>query len=646
MFKSVISKVFKYLLAFRTGYKLGIVFVIVSLLSTIVLAQVETSQTNPRLWNLSNVDIQTVIEEISKETNKNFLIDPRVSGKVNIISNHPMDSDEIYQVFLSILEVLGYSAIDSGEVIKIVPASSARHMNTPVTSPRHPGRGDEVIVQVLPVKNISAAKMVPILRPLLPETGNISAYAPGNALVISGTADNVSRIRKIVSQVDQADTSDVEIIPLQQATAAKVVSVIRNLQGTDKGPSAQVNLAADDHTNSVLLRGDLQSRLKIRVLIAQLDAPSPAGSTGNTQVINLHYLKAKDLAPILTKIATGESEDAEGKNPSPEQHVSIQAEPTTNTIIITAPPTMMTNLKAVINDLDDRPAQVLVEAAIVEVRDSALKDLGILWGELINEGTKVRVTDNTRTGNGLPSGFSPGIGIIKNGDLREVIHFISSDSSADLLSTPSVMVLDNQQAKIEVGKTISIETGSYASTDGTTSSVNPFKTFTRDNIGLHLYVTPQINRGDAVQLEIDQGNETLENPVDVTTTPVTNSTVLQTTVLVKSKDILVLGGLISNVLADVDSKIPFAGDIPVIGRFFQYKTRRFEKRNLMIFLKPTIVRKPGVGSQVTEAKYNFVRNDQILWESRKSHLFPEDTGRVLPPWDSNTIQLPVPFSNA
>lgn len=600
-----------------------------------------------RLWNLQDADIRNVIEEISRETGRNFLIDPRVNGKINMISSHPMDADEIYQVFLSMLQVLGYGAVETGELTKIILLSESRQAATPVTSPRYPGHGDELVVQVIPLENISAAKMLPVLRPLVPDTGNIAAYEAGNSLVVSSNAASMRRIVEIIRNVDRADTNDIEIIPLRQALASKVASVLNNLQSSGSDPSSQVSITADEHTNSVLISGDRQTRLRARVLISRLDSPAPASSLGNTQVIYLHYLRAKDLAPILSKVAqsssSSENGDQDASNSS-ANGVVIEAEPSTNSIVITAPPTMMRTLKRVIENLDDRPAQVLVEAAIVEIDENMRSQLGILWGQINNEGTGNDDNDTSTNGNSLPTGFNPGIGVIKNGNLREVIHVLSQDSSADILSTPSVVVLDNQEAKIEVGKTLSIETGSYANSDGANNSVTPFTTFERDNIGLHLYVTPQINRGDAIQLVIDQGNEVLEDPVDPSTTPVTNKTSLKTTVLVNDKDILVLGGLISNKINEGHTKIPFAGDIPLLGKLFQYKTRRFEKRNLMIFLKPTIVRNKAKAFDITEKRYNFIRNEQLIWESRTPHVLPKSQYRVLPVWQEDKQPvLPYPF---
>lgn len=594
-----------------------------------------------RLWNLNNVDIQAVIEEISRETGKNFIVDPRVSGRVNIVSNKPMSPAEIYPVFLSMLQVLGFSAVQVGDIVKILPMNDAQRSSTPVSDLiQRPKGSDALVVQVIPIKNSSASKLVPILRPLLPESSNLGAYDPAGVLIISATANNVDRILKIVHDVDKANTNDIEVITLEQATAAQVVNVISSLQTTPGEPGAgNATLAADDHTNSILISGDAQKRMRLRALIAQLDVASPAGTTGNTQVVYLHYLKAKDFAAILSKIAQGGGEEGSKEKPGPQNKVSIQAEPTTNALIITAPPSMMMNLKSVVARLDNRPAQVLVEAAIVEVDENASLQLGILWGQLAFEGPVSPTVDT-----GLPFGFNPGIGVIKNGNLREIINLLATNGSTNILSTPSVLVMDNQEAKIEVGQNLSLETGSYSNTNGTNSSVSPFNTVQRDRIGLHLYVTPQINRGDAVQLTIDQGNETLENPNDITLTPVTNVTALKTTVLVNNGDILVLGGLISNSLTKSTTKIPLVGDIPFIGAFFTYDTSTMTKKNLMIFLKPAILHQGKDNLAVTDSKYNFIRSQQLRLEEPRKTLTNDPNTRVLPVWFEQPA-LPSPFPN-
>lgn len=623
-----------------------------------------TYNSSARLWNLQNADISQVAAEVSRETGKNFLIDPRVSGKISIISSTPISGDEVYQMFLSMLQVLGYAVIPTGNnVYKIIPLSGSVSQNIPVATNNQPGQGEEVVVRVIPVYNVSASKLVPILRPLIPDSGGISAYFPANALIITSTASNISHLMKVITDLDKADTTRIEVINLRNSTASEVVSILNSME-PDTSDESHVTLAADDHTNSILMSGDLQGRMKMRALIARLDMPPPPGFEGNTQVVYLHYLKAAKIAPILAKVAKADSASMAGGNKDSASQVNIQAEPTTNSLILTAPPAIMHNLQMVIAQLDIRPAQVLVEAAIVEIDEGTLKQLGVQWGTINNENgsssssssssdstsssdTSTSSSSDVDTSGGsgaaitrgtLPTGYNQGVGVIKSGNFREIITMLQQSLSTDILSTPSIVVMDNQTAKIDVGKTLSIQTGSYANTDNT-SSVAPFDTFDRQQIGLHLYVTPQINRGDAVQLKIDQGNETLENPLDPTTTPVTNNSGIKTTVLVNSGDILVLGGLISNNQQEGETKIPFLGDIPGVGKLFQYHTNTLVKKNLMVFLKPIILYNQQNNIDITNGKYNFMRNQEIRWNNGE----PIQPTNTLPPSPSQ-VTLPAPFS--
>ncbi len=257
-----------------------------------------------RLWNLQDVDIRQVAAEVSRETGKNFLLDPRVSGKTSIISNTPMSSDEVYQMFLSMLQVLGYTVIPSGDVYKIMPLSGSVSQAVPVATPANPGSGDELVVRVIALRNVSASKLVPILRPLIPDNGGISAYFPANSLIITSSARNIDRLLKVINGLDKADTAKVEVVPLTNSTADQVVSILSNMQ-PDTSDESHVTLAADNHTNSILINGDEQGRLRMRTLISQLDTPPPEGFEGNTQVVYLHYLKAAKVAPILSKVAEG-----------------------------------------------------------------------------------------------------------------------------------------------------------------------------------------------------------------------------------------------------------------------------------------------------------------------------------------------------
>jgi general secretion pathway protein D len=382
-----------------------------------------------RLWNLQDADILSVINEVSQETGKNFVVDPRVNGKISLVSSKPLKKGEVYNVFLSVLELLGYSAIPSGNIIKIVPNMESGEMATRVASKQSPGQGDEVVVRVIPLKNITATQLIPVLRPMMPQWSNISAYTPGNVLILLGRAENLKRIAQIIQDVDQASDNSIQMIPLRHASAMQVAQVLNNLQAASRaaGETASVSIAVDDRSNSLLLSGPKSLRLRMRLLIAQLDEPA-AAAAGNTEVIYLRYLEAKTFAPLLGKIAQnilgkgGNDTSAPassspssgtagaGKSASkdmPENTTSIQAEPNSNAIIITAAPTLMKALKIVVNKLDIRPAQVLVEAIIAEIDEDNLMGLGIQWGSVSSGGTV------SASPGGLATSFPPlGAGVV------------------------------------------------------------------------------------------------------------------------------------------------------------------------------------------------------------------------------------------
>lgn len=614
-----------------------------------------------RLWNLQDADILSIINEVSVETGKNFVIDPRVSGKISLISSKPINPKEVYQLFLSILELLGYSAIPSGNIVKIVPNVESAEQATKVANRLAPGKGDEVVVRVFPLRNIVASQLIPIIRPLLPQWSNVSAYAPGNVLIVLGRADNLKRIADIINDVDKASNNDVDIIRLKHTSASQLAVVLTNLQNASRstGDTPQVSIAPDERSNSLLISGNRTARLRTRLLVSQLDIRA-AGTQGNTQVIYLKYLQAKDFAPILGKIAENitdkgsnsqsksqqikvnypnSSKVSSSKKTTPENTTSIQAEPNTNAIIITAPTQMMKSLKGIINKLDIRPAQVLVEGIIVEIGQDDTKNLGIQWGSLASSAEEASEV--------AQAGFMPlglgSVGIIPSTQIRSILGILQQKSSVNILSTPSVVVLDNQKATLSVGTQVTDQTGSYATT-GSSSTVTPFNTFNRLNVELKLEVTPQINLGDAVRLKIVLKNDSLKNPENPGLNPTVNTSQIANSVIVNSKDILVLGGLISNNITESIESIPILGDIPAVGRLFRHKTRRLEKKNLMVFIKPIIIHDRRDAEAITHTKYDLSRETQIKWPEDLSEPGKQKLDNVLQPWKENT-KLPKPFDD-
>ncbi|HAT1801968.1 TPA: GspD family T2SS secretin variant LspD [Legionella pneumophila] len=659
------------------------------------MEQPQTAPPGSKLWNLRNADIRAVIAEVSRITGKNFVIDPRVQGKVSIVSSTPLSSRELYQVFLSVLQVSGYAAIPNGEIIKIIPNIDAKTQSPDLLSGmKSPPRGDDMMVAVIPVHYVPSEQLVPVLRPLMPQWSSVSAYAPSNMLILSGRANNIKSLAEIIKQVDSSSANGIDMVRLHHALAMDVANTLKDLVKTQPGIGSrtQITIAADDRSNSILVSGSKTDRIRLRMLILKLDKDSSTGVNSNTQVVYLNYLRAEDLVPILAGIAqanfsgnvgttigtitrpaldstnpasslantsadgqssslsststssapmnasgaTANTTSASTQNEgSTKPTVQIIGEPNTNSIILNAPASIIRILKTVISQLDIKPAQLLIEALVAEVDEKDVNNLGIEWGS------------NQQTGN--PKDFRPGFAIINSktriDDFQAQIYALAREQRANILSTPSVVVLDNRQAKILIGKQVSIATTSYPNNAGGTTTASPFTTFDRVNVALHLYVRPQITRGQGIQLQIDQGNDTLDPATattDNTTTPTFNISSIVTSVHVESGDIVVLGGLIQDSIGNDNNKLPILGDIPGIGRLFQRNIRNRDKRVLMVFIKPIILRNERDNLHVTGEKYNYVRQYQLDWIRSQEAFEQTDDETVLPPLTQGN--LPVPFS--
>jgi len=654
------------------------------LLGLVLLGLAGTALAAPVTLNLRNADINKLVESISFITGKNFIVDPRVKGRVSIISTKPMDESEIYEVFLSVLAVHGFAAVPGERVTKIVPSASAKQENIP-TLETPTSAEDQVVTRVIQVRNVSAAQIVPILRPLIPPQGHLAAYAPTNVLIVSDAAGNVQRIADIISRVDQASDEAVEIVPLQYASASEIVRVLTALQqgqGRARGQAAAgviepSQLVADERTNSILMTGDPTSRLRLRTLITHLD--TPLEGTGNTQVIYLRYAKATELVEVLTGVSERLSEEEQLAGPAEGQlqqartrpqaprrvpravqragagteeiAIDIQADEATNALVITAPPEAIRALKQVIAQLDIRRAQVLVEAAIAEISAERVADLGIQWvvdgsrdgnivgftnftlsqslaavaGAIFDFTENETVPDPGNIGTGLTTGVGSFSGSTR---FAALISALSGDSDTNVLSTPTLVALDNEQAEIVVGENRPFLTGSF--TTSASGATNPFQTIERRDVALTLRVTPQINEGNSVQLEIEQD---IENVLEVSAQgPVTSKRSIKTNVLVEDGQILVLGGLIDDQLSETSQKVPGLGDIPIIGEAFRFRSTTKRKRNLMIFLHPVILRDPQLGTLYTNDKYSYIRQQQIQARQIGGGLLPKlETPKLVPP---------------
>ena len=623
--------------------------------------------------NLKDADIQVLIATVSEITGKNFIIGPNVTGKVTVVSATPMKPDEIYDTFLSVLRVNGYAAIPSGSMIKIVPEATAQQDGSGGLDGGNRHEADELVTQIVPVKHVSASELVPILRPLMPQGAQLIAHPGSNSLVVSDRAGNVQRLNSIITRIDTVSDNSVEMITLQHASAAELARTLTQLAEV-KGAELQADapkVFADERTNSILLSGGKSGRLRMRALITHLD--TPLTGSGDTNVVNLHYANAKDLVPILRGVAAtltneapagkaaGGAAEAAGAGSTAGSIATIQAHEDNNALIISAPPAVFRSLQEVIRRLDVRRAQVLIEAVIAEVSEETANELGVQWqlpiggnGDHVIGGTNFSSGNSGAGGNnilsaavnplGVGNGFNLGyvngtvtIGNTKIFQLGALVTALRSNGKNDVLSTPSVMTLDNQQAVIKVGQEVPFLTGSYQTTasstvtSGSTTGIsNPFQTIQRKDVGLTLTVTPHINEGDSVKLEIHQEVSSLAPPVSGASDLVTNKREVQTTVLIKDDSVFVIGGLISDNVKDNAQSVPGLGSIPLFGNLFRYRSNDHQKQNLMVFLHPRILRDAVSEASVSSERYNFIRSEQIQMLQNNEVITPHRDMPLLP----------------
>jgi general secretion pathway protein D len=630
--------------------------------------------------NYKDADLSQIIQAVSEVTGKNFIIDPRVNAKVTMVSATPLSPAAFYEAFLAVLQVYGYVAVPAGKVIKIIPNNDSRQAPANDLPNSISSSSDELVTQVVIVKNISAAALVPILRPFVPQYGQLTAYAAGNMLIISDRASNVSRIMRIIERMDQSGDEPIEIIALHNASAADVVRVVTSLNqgaGAEAG-GATVKVVADERTNSVLLTGEKSQRLRIKGLIIDMDTPLATG--GDTQVRYLRYADAEKIADKLKGQATA-SAKAQGGPPTPganpsagggtsnvDASVTIWADVATNALIITAPPKIMKSLMAVIDKLDIRRAQVQVEALIVEIDVNKSSNLGVQWllfgqgsttvpagiinlpgagtsivdlaaaalsGGTISTGTTTGTTGLTApiSSSTVGTGATVAVGrVVSNGtSFAALVQALRSDGSSNIISTPSLITMNNEEAEVKVTQEIPLITGSYssstASVGGTTS---PFTTIQREEVGTILKVTPHINEGNSVQLKIEQEDSSpgakLTDSADIST----NKRSIKTTVLIEDGGIIVLGGLMSDTVTESEDRVPVLGAIPLLGNLFKSRSGSRQKKNLLVFIRPKILRDADATESTSEAKYNDVRQMQKTLNGGHITLLPGQKQPVVP----------------
>lgn len=593
--------------------------------------------------NLKDAEISTLIATVSEVTGKNFIVDSRVKGKVTVVSSRPMSSAGVYETFLGVLQVNGFAAIPDGQAIKIVPEANARQDGGVRTSDGKNLPIDDVVTYVFSLENVSAAQLVPILRPLIPQWGHLAAYSPANQLIIADRAANVQRIGNLIRQMDQSSDREIEFVKLQHASASEVVRILTSLGQQDKTQDATAKPAAviaDERSNSVLLGGDKSERQKLLLIVKQLDLPLK--DDGATQVVYLRYASAENLAPILEGYAQQVSRSDKSAAPAAAAATSssgggsgdtrVIADKDTNALIITAPPKAMRQVRDVIAQLDIQRAQVLVEAVIAEVSADKSSQLGVDWAVfnkgriaaagLFDPATIAGAVTAATTGTdaalfgllGQGINIGGGGGDLQNGtSFAVLLKALQNDGDTNILSTPTLVTLDNQEAKFSAGQEVPFLTGQFSNTgsSGNNGSVNPFQTIERKDVGLTLGVTPQINEGDAIKLKLDLEVSSLASGAAGTANLITTKRKLTNTVGVENGQVLVIGGLIDDQVTDRESGIPFISKIPLIGRLFQFRSVTKTKRNLMVFIRPSILRTQSDGNYYTRRKYDAVRQAQI-----------------------------------
>ncbi|GBL04395.1 type II secretion system secretin GspD [Glaciecola sp. KUL10] len=633
--------------------------------------------------NFKNTEITEFINIVGKNLKKTIIVDPNVRGKISVRSYDLLTEDQYYQFFLNVLQVYDYAVVEmpSG-ILKVVRSKDAKTSNIPVVEGANLD-GDEMITRVMPVYNVPVRELAPILRQLNDQAGggNVVSHDPSNVMMLTGRAAVVNRLVEIIERVDQAGDEEVEVVKLQFASAGEMVRIIESInksQGkANNVGKSEPRVVADDRTNSIIVSGDVKARQRLINLIKRMD--QELETSGNTRVIFLNYARAEDLVKVLQGVSASIQAETQGsgtqaRRSSSTRDVSIDFHEDSNSLVITAEPDMMRSLEEVIRQLDVRRAQVQVEAIIVEVFEGDGVSLGVQWvseegggtqftngvvpvgslGVALREAEDTEILGSTTTANGevvatvttqegnltplaqLLGGVNGMIaGIIKDG-WGAVVQAVSTDTNSNILATPHLTTLDNEEAFFIVGQEVPIITGSSTGTNNS----NPFQTVERKEVGIKLKVTPQINEGDAVQMVIEQEVSSISGATSVDV--LLNKREIKTTVIVDDGGTIVLGGLIDEDVQESVSKVPFLGDIPFLGHLFKSTSTSKRKRNLMVFIRPTIVRDGVTMNKISHRKYNYIRAQQLDRQADGIPLMPGAQGPSIPNWD-DALVLPPSF---
>jgi general secretion pathway protein D len=614
---------------------------VAALLVLCSVASITAAQEQTWKINLKNADINEFVAQVAAITGKTFVVDPRVKGKVTVISNASLDAAGIYELFLAVLRVHGFAAIETDDVVRIQQQTLAKQSGSPLDNAAVIS-GEQLVTRVIASQYVDSAELVKTLRPMIPQYGHIAAVTNPNVVIISDHAENIVRLQRLIERIDVPDEEQISVVALKDAWVGTIVDLLEKLAPEQLGRNAKgpqrIQIIANERNNTLVLRGKTRPVAAVKKLIAQLD--QPATTTGATQVIRLAHADAKAVAEILRGLV--EEKAAEGTSP---QKVTIQADESLNAIVARADPSAMSEIVDLLRKLDVRRTQVLIEAAIVEISLDDSLNTGVDFAAIDQDGSSTPLISTalspalatilgalqaadpgTVPVGALGALSSPTLAVAKldvNGfSFGAVLQAISTSSKANLLSTPSILTLDNEEAKILVGQEVPFRTGSFTTnTDGAT---NPFTTIQRQDVGITLTVTPHVHEGEAVRLKVAQevSSVVLSALASSSDSPfsdvVTNKRTIDTTVLANDGQTIVLGGLIQDDVQNTRRKVPLLGDIPLLGKLFQKNEDTHTKRNLLVFLRPTVLRTAEDVAMSTDRKYSSVWDVEITSEVDKS----------------------------
>lgn len=641
-----------------------------------------TSSTSSITPNFRDVPIEQVADAVGQATGKIFLLAPNVKATINLNGQRPMTPTELYYAFLSILQVHGFAAVPSGNVVKIVQETNARQLPGNDLPASLNGGADEMVTTVIEVKNINANQLATVLRQLLSANALLQGIPGTNSLVITDRQANVARIQKIINRVDQTSTNGIDVIRLEYATAADIVRTLTALMAGQQAEAAAglvPRIAADDRSNSILVSGDPAQRLRVAAYVAHLDTPLENG--GGTERRYLKYADAEKVAAKLKEQATGIAAQISGGAPgaaagasaaaNSDRSVTILAYKDTNTLIITAPPKMMRELLATVDALDIPRAQVFLEAVIADVNINKTADLGVNWaafsrdsgsntpaGGFISDVAGTNIVDLTTsilnpTGSNVsvPIGATFGIGRLSSSgfNFAAMLRALATDDTSNIIATPTITTLDNQPAEFNDAQGVPFITGQYTNTGGNNNgNVNPFTTVQREDVGTIVKITPQINDANTVTLTIELESSGLAGKTGDAGSAITNKRSFKTTVRVENGSTIVVAGMIRNSKTNTESRVPFLSRIPLVGQAFKTRNGSRIQQNLMVFIRPKIVT-DGLGATIeTNQKYNFIRDQQMKMGDKSEivPLFPFDKPPELPPIQQPAAPPPPPATTS